>query len=152
MIFTKEPEGFVSEGDVVGCFVVNGREILLLRRTAHKLCGGKWGKAAGKAEPDENLRHATLRELREETGIVARAGQLEPFLSVYVVRPPSFGPVGRQFQYSMYVLRLESRPIIRLSADEHDDHVWVTPERALEFPLVDDGAECIRLFNDARVI
>jgi 8-oxo-dGTP diphosphatase len=50
--------------------VSRGEEVLLVRR-ANPPDQGKWGFPGGKIEYGEAVPHATLRELREETGIEA---------------------------------------------------------------------------------
>jgi len=149
MISLVRPEGFVSEGDVAGTFICVGSRFLLLRRVPSALNGGAWGKAAGKRKPNETLVECACREIAEETGIAVPPERLVPFVSVYVVRDESFGPVGRQFVYHMFILRLERLPRIDLAPKEHDAFGWYTCDDALVLPLVDSGKECIELYRNA---
>ncbi len=58
--------------------VVNDRdEILLLRRANTGYRNGQYDMPAGHLEEGETLRQATLRELKEETGLIASEDHLE---------------------------------------------------------------------------
>jgi len=52
--------------------VVRDDRVLLVRR-ANPPDAGKWGFPGGKIEAGERLEEAALRELREETGVIAEA-------------------------------------------------------------------------------
>ena len=54
----------------VGVVCLRGEEVLLIRRAHPPLAGG-WSLPGGKLEWGETLEAATLRELREETGVEA---------------------------------------------------------------------------------
>jgi ADP-ribose pyrophosphatase YjhB (NUDIX family) len=53
---------------VVHAVVERAGALLLVRRAAHLLEGGKWGLPGGFLDRDETLIEGVLRELREETG------------------------------------------------------------------------------------
>jgi 8-oxo-dGTP diphosphatase len=63
--------------------VVRGERVLLVRRS-HKPDAGRWGFPGGKIEPSETVLAAALRELAEETGVVADA--IEVLTAVDVIR------------------------------------------------------------------
>jgi len=52
----------------VDTIVLRGDELLLVKRTAKLLEGGKWGLAGGYVDRDETLAQAAEREVFEETG------------------------------------------------------------------------------------
>ncbi|MBZ4023072.1 ADP-ribose pyrophosphatase [Rhodobacter sp. TJ_12] len=62
--------------------VVRGDHVLLVRR-ANPPDAGKWGFPGGKVDLGEPLDHAALRELREETGIEARADRVFAALDAF---------------------------------------------------------------------
>jgi 8-oxo-dGTP pyrophosphatase MutT (NUDIX family) len=49
----------------------SGSEVLIVHRSAEQ--GGYWHVVAGRVEPGETATEAAERELREETGLVAKA-------------------------------------------------------------------------------
>src|ERR1700730_15969899 len=53
---------------VVHAVVEKDGALLLVRRAAHLMEGGKWGLPGGFLDRDETLSEGVLRELREETG------------------------------------------------------------------------------------
>lgn len=61
--------------------VARGEKLLLVRRS-HRPDAGKWGFPGGKIEPGETIAAAALRELAEETGVVAEAGEVLTALDV----------------------------------------------------------------------
>ncbi|HEX6567873.1 MAG TPA: NUDIX domain-containing protein [Acidimicrobiales bacterium] len=55
--------------------VVDGR-LLLVQRAPGRSGGGRWAVPGGRVEAGERVRDAVVRELREETGLRARCGEL----------------------------------------------------------------------------
>ncbi|MDO8452801.1 MAG: NUDIX domain-containing protein [bacterium] len=68
----------------VGVVLVKGDEVLLVRHTEEADAPvGIYGIPAGKVEKGESLRQAAVRELYEETGLVAREGDLAELPTQY---------------------------------------------------------------------
>jgi mutator protein MutT len=63
----------------VGAVIVQGHRVLLIRRGQAPLLG-EWSLPGGVLECGETLREATVREVREETGLTVETGEL---LGVY---------------------------------------------------------------------
>ncbi|MBI3477912.1 MAG: NUDIX hydrolase [Acidobacteria bacterium] len=63
----------------VGAVVLRDNRVLLIRRGQAPLLG-EWSLPGGVLECGESLREATIREVREETGLIVETGEL---LGVY---------------------------------------------------------------------
>jgi len=74
--------------------VVRGNEVILVRR-ANPPDAGLWGFPGGKIELGERLDQAAVRELYEETGVVARA--VEAFTAVDAVEIASNASVVHHY-------------------------------------------------------
>lgn len=140
MIYQTVPKDFVSDFEVVSCFIEVKGSILLLHRPLYKSEGGKWGVPAGKVEEGEHTNTALIREVAEETGIDLTHEAPKYLTKLYVEHP------GHTFVYYMYHLMLSQTPKIVLNQGEHLDFMWCTPERALEHELVTDLDECITMY------
>ncbi len=138
MLFSDKPVDFKAEITVVGCYVEHDGRIVLLRRHPNKRSGDRWGLPAGKTEVGETLRQAMVRELREETGISVAGDSLQERETWYVELP------DRSFEYHTFSLALDEQPAVELHPDEHHEYRWVTPEEALQMPLVPDQDGCVR--------
>jgi mutator protein MutT len=74
-IAVGDPVEPVEQQDGVGVLVVRGRRVLLGRRlAAHGR--GTWSFPGGKPQPGESPVGCALRELREETGLLAASGRV----------------------------------------------------------------------------
>ena len=111
----------------VGVLIRNGDDVLVLR--SHKW-GDRWSIPGGKIEPGERIEDAIHREVREETGLEIRdVVQLPTLESVY---SDEFHR-REHFVLLNYSARSDSREV-ELS-DEHQEHRWLPPRRALELDL-----------------
>lgn len=113
-----------------------GSPKLLLMRRADTLAGC-WCQVAGKIEKDETAWQAALRELREETGLVAETLYhadiferfYEPEKDVITIVP-------------VFVTSFEEIPDISLN-DEHDAFRWVS---------FDEGMDLVSFSGQRRVL
>ena len=140
MIFQEKPEGFSPKFEVVSCFVEHDGHILLLHRQDHKPEGDTWGVPAGKVDPDEDIYEATMREIREETGLHIQKEQVKHEYKLFV-RYPEY-----DFYYNIFHVALSERAVISISPNEHKTYEWVTPNDALTMNLIRDEDACIKLF------
>src|SRR3989344_7581127 len=85
MFFTQKPENFQKEMDVVGCYVNYNGKLLFLLRHPSKIEGDTWCVPGGKVDKGETLVSAAVRELQEESGIVAQENLLTHFQTVYKI-------------------------------------------------------------------
>ena len=105
-------------GLVVCVWVYDGKgKLLLTRRAPEKSFAGTWENSGGAAQAGETSRQAIVRELREETGIVAGA---EEFTLLETTR-------DKNAHYDFYCLKRDV-PIekVVLQPGETDDARWVT--------------------------
>lgn len=104
------------------------REVLLLERAAR---AGFWQSVTGSLEArDEPFAEAAARELREETGIEARAGELRPWnvaytFEIYARWRHRFAPGVTHNTERLFSLRLERPVPVTLAAHEHTAFAWL---------------------------
>lgn len=139
MIHVLKPEDPLPQVQmqVVGCFAEFGDNILLLQKAKEPYY---WGVPGGKAQDGEDILCAMIRELLEETGIIAAAEQFEKLHSVFV-DTQFYNPA---FVYHMFRLVLHSVPHIVLSK-EHQAFLLTRPSYALSYNLMPDEDSCIKL-------
>ena len=142
MIYKKRPQNFNPKFDVVSCFVEYNGEILLLHRQDHKPEGNTWGVPAGKVDAGESLLEAMTREIQEETGLVLPSSQLSYFGKVFVKYP------DYDFVYHICHTKLDQIQKVAINHTEHKDFRWISPENALNMPLIQDLDACIKLFYE----
>lgn len=139
MIYRKQPNGFIPDIQVVGCLVEFQGKILLLHRHENKSQGGKWGIPAGKIDNDDiNEKTAMLRELKEETGITVNEKNLAFYKTFFVEYP------DKKYFYHYHKTKLNKEMNIIIQKKEHQGFIWVTPEEALEMPLVMEEDYCLK--------
>ena len=112
---------FGEYGLVVCVWVIDGKgNILLTRRAPGKSFAGTWENSGGAAKTGENSRQAIVRELFEETGILAEPHEFE-FLG---------SDRDRHTHYDFYCLKREV-PLdqIVLLPGETDDVQWASMEK-----------------------
>mgnify|MGYP000851689829 CR=1 FL=1 len=140
MIYKNLPSYFNPKFEVVSCYLENDGDILLLRRQDHKPEGNSWGLPAGKMDDGEDKVSAMVREIFEETGLLIDVKDLEYVDKIYVQYPEY------HFIYHSFRLVLKSRPLIKISPNEHKEYVWLSPQAALELELIRDLDACIKDF------
>ncbi|MBI5683923.1 MAG: NUDIX domain-containing protein [Verrucomicrobia bacterium] len=119
-----------------------GRCLLLRRSASSKAHGGKWDFPGGKVDPGEAFDQALLREVVEETGLVISlkrvAGSAESDLPL------------RKVAYLIMEGRVQSGTV-RLSS-EHDDCVWVEPEKLPAMDLCEQFLPFARSYASATTV
>ena len=139
MIYTKKPAGFHPKFEVTSCFCEYNGEILLLLRQDNKPQGNTLGVPAGKIDDNESLVDATIREIKEETGITIPTKTLEYIKKVYV-KYSEFS-----FVYHIFRTQFVGKPEVLITQKEHKYFIWITPEKALKLNLIEDLDNCIKM-------
>ena len=126
-------------GLVVCVWVYDGKgKVLMTRRAPEKSFAGTWENSGGAAVAGETSLQAIVRELREETGIVAA--------------PEEFQLLGsdrdRCCHYDFYTLRRSADTPVTLQPGETDDYRWVTMEQIRE--MIDRREICKVIANQFR--
>jgi len=101
---------------VVAAVVRRGDDYLVCQRPAHKRHGGLWEFPGGKLEEGEDPRRGLERELEEELGVGARAGE-------HICTVPFSGPL-KSFELVVYRTELLSDDF-RMT--DHDEVRWLAP-------------------------
>ncbi|HEY2917114.1 MAG TPA: NUDIX domain-containing protein [Candidatus Limnocylindrales bacterium] len=118
--------------DLVACWLFRERvpgepEILLIRRAPDRLYPGLWQCVTGKLEPGERIVDGALREVAEETGLVA--ADLEAVFETDIVNWFHEASLDALLCEAVFAARVRADADVQLS-DEHDDQRWLDPAAA----------------------
>jgi 8-oxo-dGTP pyrophosphatase MutT (NUDIX family) len=140
----------VRTGAEVAVFVTrrSGSEVLVVHRSPEQ--GGYWHVVAGGVEPGETSAQAAERELREETGLVAKV-----VAGVDVIEyayPLTEEPADRRRRYDPAIAEVEVTCFHVAAPDdwepkldwEHDGHRWCDPGEAFATLRWPATAEALR--------
>ncbi|MDH6676014.1 8-oxo-dGTP diphosphatase [Rhodococcus sp. LBL1] len=115
----------IREREVVAAAVIRDGRLLLAQRTRPVELAGLWELPGGKVEPDESPADAVRRELREELGVEAVAGE-----RIGADVPLRDGMVLRAYRAEL----VSGTP----RALDHAALCWVDSTELLEVDLVDN--------------
>jgi 8-oxo-dGTP diphosphatase len=111
------------------CFVLNGDDVLLMKRAAHKrIFPNRYNGVGGHIERDEDPLTSARREIREETGLEVRDLRLR---AVYNVDAGAEAGVG----VLLFTATSDARATI--ASDEGTLH-WVPRSEVMNYDLVED--------------
>jgi mutator protein MutT len=136
----KPPADFAPSGEAAGCYCEWDGKLLFVRRHPEKAFGNTWGIPGGKLEPTEDAQAAVMREVEEEVGIRLEAKRMVALGSIYMRLPQM------DYTFHMFYQQLLEEPQLVLAEQEHLEARWVTPEQALQLPLIVGGVEALRYF------
>ena len=118
----------------VGAVIKDDRGRLLLIKRGHAPGAGLWSLPGGRIEPGETDTEALVREMREETGLVIKVGQLIGT----VRRPAQDGAVLDIRDYAATVTGGSLRP-----GDDAADARWVDASELASLPLTGGLVEAL---------
>ena len=134
------PANFNPVMEVAACYVEHQERILLLLRQDHKPQGNTWCLPGGKLDQHDSPLEAVLREVTEETSIKLVPNNVTFFRSFYIQYPEM------DFIYHLFHSKLQYRPEVKLSPNEHKKHIWPMPKNALKLPLTPGEDGCMKMF------
>jgi 8-oxo-dGTP diphosphatase len=111
------------ERPIVGVLavVLRGERALVVRR-ANPPLAGRWGFPGGVLELGETVAEGAMRELLEETGVVA-----EPIGTLTVIDTIDRDDEGRvRFHYTLVAVRAQWRSGEGAAADDADEVAWLS--------------------------
>jgi len=110
-------------------FVLNGGDVLLMKRGAHKrIFPNRYNGVGGHVERGEDVLTSARREITEETGLHVHHLRL---CAVYNI------DAGEQTGIALFVFVAES-DVRDVTANEEGTLHWVAPERIAALDVVDD--------------
>jgi dATP pyrophosphohydrolase len=129
----------MSEWSEVLIHVRRGDEFLVAHRSPDS---GAYGHTiAGGVEPGEEFRVAAIRELREETGLVAT--ELQPLGEFAYIRESWEDEPGLRVHVEAFLIDVEPGWEPELN-EEHDDYRWLRREEAAELLFWPEPAALLR--------
>ena len=123
----------MTERIVVGAALVDGGRLLAARRSAPTELAGRWELPGGKVEAGETPEAALVRELREELGVAAEAGE----------RVPGQWPLRSPFVLHVWTARLLPGSPDPEPLEDHDLLRWLTPDRVWDVPWLDQDVPAV---------
>lgn len=123
----------------VGAVIVDRGRVLLVRRATEPL-KGEWSIPGGMLELGEKLRDAVCREVLEETGLVAQAGEvLDVFDSIFEDEQGK-----TQFHYVLVDYLCRALPGEARAGSDVSEVKWVREEDLAGLKLRDSIAQVLR--------
>lgn len=145
-VFDTPPSDYQANVEIAAIFVLVKDKLLFLKRHSNVAKGNTWAMPAGKVKDSEQPLQAAIRELKEETSIIA--DNLKFLKTVYIREP------NQDYTYHMFGIELDETPNeISLKQDETTAHQWLTRAQANELNsknlLILDEMPCIqRIFGN----
>lgn len=118
--------------------IKRGDRLLLVRRI-NPPSQDMFAFPGGRGEPGETPADTALRELQEETGIVARHPQL--FATYDLPSRDSVGQLTSHFLLSVFLVEADEQAAA-LAADDAADAGWFTLEEIRRLPAPESVVEC----------
>ena len=106
------------------------RQVLLTKRRPDRTdWAGLWGVPAGRLQEGEEVEEALVRELVEESGLLAR--EFEFLETVYAEEPIT----GRRYVHNLYLVSRWEGEAENRAPDEHETIAWVGAVEVASLPM-----------------
>ena len=125
-------------------------DVLLLERASH---AGYWQSVTGSQEDDETPLQTAQREVGEETGIIAPAGQFDDWqltntFEIFAEWRHRYAPGVTHNVEHVFSLQLPEKPAIRIAPDEHLACRWLPWQEAAEQCFSWTNRDAIRMLPE----
>lgn len=126
----------------IAAFFENDVKFLLLKRASHlKTYPNIWQVITGTIEKGETALNCALREIEEETGIIARDIWTIPYIT-------QFFDSKRDLIHSSPVFGVIVQSNIEINiSDEHQDFLWLSITEAEDKLVLPTHIEAMKIFN-----
>jgi 8-oxo-dGTP diphosphatase len=124
-------------------FLTYRGKVLILREADKYKDGtnlGKYDVVGGRIRPGQRFNESVLREIKEETGLIAKIGK--PFYVGEwrpVIRNEHWQIVGTFFECGVKTGK------VRLSKD-HDSYLWINPKEYKKYKLIENLAPAFKAY------
>ena len=126
------------------------QQILLLERAAH---AGYWQSVTGSQEDNESLIETAVREVEEETGIIASPSAFKDWkltntFEIFAEWHFRYAPGVTHNTEHVFSLEVPEGQPVRLAPKEHLDHCWLPWREAAEKCFSWTNRDAILMLND----
>ncbi len=117
-------------------------KFLLLKRASYQTYPDIWQMVTGKIKRGEKAYESAMRELFEETGLVA-----EEIYSVPIVNSVYLPASDEISLIPVFVCRVKENSKVKISP-EHSDFLWASPSKAIKLLNWEGQKQAVRLITD----
>jgi len=128
----------MDKGIIIHSVITHGNKFLILKRIESTYLGGYWDMPGGTLKDGEDPASGAIREAKEETGLDIYD------LSLFFYRSDIDTKKNKQFLTLVFSAKTDSDiDDIRLSAREHTEYAWASPEEMKGLKTVPWLEDCI---------
>jgi len=133
------------------CILNNSNSILLVKRSKYdRYAAGKWELPGGKLKMSQDPFQALYEEVEQETGLEIVVKYDLVYFNGHLNQSSSFYN-GAPYVVIVVACSFTGSKEVELS-HEHDEFVWVTPQKALDMDIKDEDSNAIRSFKAKGIL